>query len=82
MLEEACRYGRYVRNQASLLLLSKVAGWLAATFQDPLPEDIKTRTSDLTSLLIALTETDHIRPQQITPPHDAEAGCNTPSKSL
>ena len=82
MLEEACRYARYARNQASLLLLSKVAGWLAATFQDPLPEDMKARTSELTELLGAPTERDHIRPQQTTPPPDAGTGCNTPSKSL
>ncbi len=56
MLEETHRYARYTRNQASLLLLSKVSGWLAATLEDPLPADIEARTRELQTLLKALTE--------------------------
>lgn len=82
MLEETCRYARYARNEASLLILSKVAGWLAATFHDPLPEDMKARTSELTSFLGAATETHDIRFQQTTPPSSDGTGCNTPNKSL
>ena len=82
MLEETCRYARYARNEASLLILSKVAGWLAATFHDPLPEDMKARTSELTSFLGAATETHDIRFQQTTPPSNDGTGCNTPNKSL
>ncbi len=41
MLEEAYRYARYTRNQAALLVLSRVSSWLAETFQEPTPADIK-----------------------------------------
>ena len=82
MLEVACRYARYVRNHESPLVLSKVAGWLAATFQDPLPEDMKTRTRELVGLLGASTETDHIGSEQTTPLPAAGTGCGTPSKPL
>ncbi len=59
ILEEACRYARYSKNQAPLLLLSKISGWLAATFEDPLPADMKARTYELQALLEASVETHH-----------------------
>lgn len=57
MLEETHRYARCTMNQASLLLLMKVSGWLAATLEDPLPADIESRTRELQALLNSLTET-------------------------
>ena len=57
MLEETHRYARYTMNQASLLLLMKVSGWLAATLEDPLPADIEVWTRELQALLNSLTET-------------------------
>ncbi len=57
MLEETHRYARYTKDQASLLLLSKVSGWLAATLEDPLPADIEAVTRELQALLNSLTET-------------------------
>ncbi len=57
ILEEAYRYARYARNQPSLFLLSKVTDWLADTFQDPLPADMKVRTDELSALLETLEKT-------------------------
>jgi len=57
MLEETHRYARCMMNQASLVLLMKVSGWLAATLEDPRPADIEARTRELQTLLKALTET-------------------------
>jgi hypothetical protein len=57
MLEEAYRYARYSRNQASLLLLSRVTDWLAATLQDPLPANMMTRTDELCALIETLEKT-------------------------
>jgi hypothetical protein len=57
MLEETHLYARYAMNQASLLLLMKVSGWLAATLEDPPPADIEARTRELQALLNSLTKT-------------------------
>ncbi len=67
MLEEAYRYARYTRNEEALLLLSKVSGWLAATFEEPLPADMKTRTLELSALLEALEKTHAVEPKEATP---------------
>ena len=57
ILEEACRYARYSRNQPSLFLLSKVTDWLAITFQNPLPADMTARTDEISALLETLMKT-------------------------
>ncbi len=56
MLEETHRYAKYTKDQASLLLLSKVSEWLAATFEDPPPADIDARSRELQALLKTLGE--------------------------
>ncbi len=56
MLEEAYRYARYTRNQAALLL-SRVSSWLAETFQEPTPADMKERAEALRASVNSLIET-------------------------
>ncbi len=56
MLEEAYRYARYTGSQAALLLLSKVAGWIAETFQEPTPADMKERAEALRASVDSLIE--------------------------
>jgi hypothetical protein len=57
MLDEACRYTRYATNHGSLLLLSKISSWIAATIQEPVPADAQTQGRELTHLLETLTKT-------------------------
>jgi hypothetical protein len=79
ILDEAYRYARYTRNQTSLLLLSKISGWVAATFEDPLPEGMKTRTGELLELLGSLMEEPSVAS---APAQDPSNGCNTDGNSL
>ena len=80
MLEESYRYARYVRSRMSLLFLSKVCDWVAATLEDPLPNDMKTRMSEMLSLLGSLMEEPVVAPAAAKGRSDE--GCNTDRGSL
>jgi hypothetical protein len=67
MLEEAYRYARYTKNQASLLLLSKVSSWLATTFDHRIPADMKRRATELSNLLETLEKTHSVEPKETKP---------------